>query len=85
MRHRCPAALTKIGATFGSFGSVAGRPVFTFLKPAKNVAEGMNAVAIIEGGGMLANGFANWNDAGVVVVDSGWTVNGAANEFCRMF
>ena len=59
--------------------------VLTFLRPAKNVAEGMNAVAIIDGGGMLENGFASWNDVGVVVVESGWTVNGADNEFCRMF
>ena len=38
-------------------------------------------LAMIDGGGMLANGFANWNDAGVVVEDSGCTVNGAASEF----
>ncbi len=81
MRQRCPAALTKIGATFGSFGLVAGRPVFTLRKPAKNVAEGMNALAMIDGAGMLAKGFASWNGDGVVVVDNGWTVNGAANEF----
>jgi len=31
--------------------------------------------------GIPANGFCNWNEAGVVVFDSGCTVNGADNEF----
>jgi hypothetical protein len=45
----------------------------------------MKAVAMIDGGGMLENGFASWNDDGVVVEDKGCTVNGAASEFWRMF
>ena len=53
--------------------------------PAKRLACGMKAVAIADGGGILAKGFANWNEVGVVVLESGCTVNGAANEFCRMF
>jgi hypothetical protein len=45
----------------------------------------MNAVAMIDGGGIAASGFANWPDAGFELLERGCTVKGAAREFCKMF
>ena len=53
-----------------SSGVPAGAPD-RILMPAKNVACGMYWDAMIEGGGIAPNGLANWNDAGVVVLEIG--------------
>ena len=45
----------------------------------------MNALAMIDGGGIAASGFANWSAVGFELLESGCTVKGAAREFCRMF
>ena len=55
------------------------------LRPAKCVPWGMNAVATAEGGGMVPNGLASCKAVGFVLLESGWTVKGAASEFCKIF